>query len=541
MKKVTKENFRRSNRAEPRLRWHVLASIFAASVMCMSARALEVYQIPGNVTDGIDLLGMSDNYYTDRLKGRNNCTISGEVTHSSVTAESPFLLMGSHSGATAFNPSTKLDTIPIRIVGGGSWKYQADNGGNANYQCGAGQSGSSYGHLEFESGSFQANALLLYGETETTASLSIPGNCSATFGTTVRVGTHEKSATLSIDGGNLTAYTMLEMSRGPKGSTASANTSVNTVIVRNGTLSLSARDTEGSVYMGQFGANDGADRTTDRDVIIIGENGVLRVKAIYHKRDPRGHIIFRGGRLELFRRGTTYVPDYAVENVDSGTLEIEGDGYPIRMDTQTNVINLVNTTFISGSILLTGNGGFEKLGVGTLTMNNRYGTVISSFSGGVAVAEGTLKVAADGIIPATNLLTVAEGATFDMNGSAVGFTGAVGAGIVTNSSESVATLTLGYGDGDNAFSTAVGGDVSIVKTGNGRLMISGNAANNACDLDIMSGTVAFGVKNSSAYRNVTVRSGATLDISKCNFVCTNLVKEPGGIIKHKPGLSIFIR
>ena len=87
----------------------------------------------------------------------------------------------------------------------------------------------------------------------------------------------------------------------------------------------------------------------------------------------------------------------------------------------------------------------------------------------------------------------------------------------------------------------VGCDVSIVKTGNGRLTISGNAANNACDLDIMSGTVAFGVKNSSAYRNVTVRSGATLDISKCNFVCTNLVKEPGGIIKHKPGLSIFIR
>ena len=541
MKNVTTDNLRLSNRAEPRLRWRVLASIFSVAAICLSANALEVYQIPGNVTDGIDLVGMSDNYYTDRLKGRSNCTISGEVTHSSVTAESPFLLMGSHSGATAFNPSTKLDKIPIRIVGGGSWKYQADNGGNANYQCGAGQSGSSYGHLEFESGSFQANALLLYGETETTASLSIPGNCSATFGTTVRVGTHEKSATLSIDGGNLTAYTMLEMSRGPKGSTASANTSVNTVIVRNGTLSLSASDTEGSVYMGQFGANDGADRTTDRDVIILGENGVLRVKAIYHKRDPRGHIIFRGGRLELFRRGTTYVPDYAVENVDSGTLEIEGDGYPIRIDTQTNVINLVNTTLISGSILLTGNGGFEKLGVGTLTMNNRYGTVISSFSGGVAVAEGTLKVAAAGIIPATNLLTVAEGATFDMNGSAVGFTGALGAGIVTNSSESVATLTLGYGDGDYAFSASVSERIDIVKTGTGTLTVSGNAANNACDLDIASGTVAFDVKNSSTYRNVTVRSGATLDISKSNFVCANLVKEPGGTIKHKPGLSIFIR
>ena len=128
-----------------------------------------------------------------------------------------------------------------------------------------------------------------------------------------------------------------------------------------------------------------------------------------------------------------------------------------------------------------------------------------------------------------------------MNGSAVGFTGALGAGIVTNSSESVATLTLGYGDGDYTFSASVSERIDIVKTGTGTLTVSGNAANNACDLDIVSGTVAFDVKNSSTYRNVTVRSGATLDISKCNFVCAKLVKEPGGTIKHKPGLSIYVR
>ena len=102
---------------------------------------------------------MSDNYYTDRLKGRNNCTISGEVTHSSVTADNPFLLMGSHSGATAFNPSTKLDTIPIRIVDGGAWKYLTDGGSLASYH-----SGSGYGQLDIEKGFFQAYALRLYGE-----------------------------------------------------------------------------------------------------------------------------------------------------------------------------------------------------------------------------------------------------------------------------------------------------------------------------------------------------------------------------------------
>ena len=536
MKKVSKENFRRSNRTEPRLRWRVLASFFSAAAICLSAQALEVYQIPGNVTDGIDLLGMSDNYYTDRLKGRNSCTISGEVTHSDVSVENPFLLMGNHTVTTAFNPSTKLDTIPIRIVDGGAWKYLTDGGSLAIYH-----SGSGHGQLDIEKGFFQAYALRLYGEDAERSVLYVTNDCRVELATTLFIGSHERNGTFVLDGGDFIAYSAVVMGQYTNSSgTASANTSVNTAIVANATLNLDSTG-ESAFRMGRWGATDGADKATDRNVLILGEGGVLYSKSISRHADARGHIFFRGGKYKCFRRGTGNTSNNVISGDGNGTLELEGDGYPIHIDVGTNVFNLCYDW--TSPTRLTGNGGFKKSGSGKLTINYANNRLRSSFSGGVFVDDGILSVDAGrgDRIPATNLLTVAESAVFDMNGSAVGFTGAVGAGVVTNSSESAATLTLGYGDGDYTFSATVGGDVSIVKAGNGTLTVSGNAANNACDLDIMSGSVAFGVKNSSAYKNVTVRSGATLDISKCNFVCAKLVKEPGGTIKHKPGFSIFVR
>ena len=347
-----------------------------------------------------------------------------------------------------------------------------------------------------------------------------------------------------LNGGTFTAYSAVGMGQYTNSTgTASANTSVNTAIVANATLNLNGTG-ESTFHMGRYGANDGADKTTDRNVLILGEGGVLYAKLISRYNDARGHIFFRGGKYSCFRDGSGTISSNVISGgggATGGTLELEGDGYPIHIDVGTNVFNLCYDW--TSPTRLTGNGGFKKSGSGKLTINYANDRLRSSFSGGVFVDEGILSVdmGRGDRIPATNLLTVAEGAAFDMNGSAVGFTGAMGAGIITNSSETAATLTLGYGDGDYAFSATVGERISIVKVGTGTLTVSGNAANNDCDLDIASGTVVFGVKNSTTYRNVTVRSGATLDISKCNFVCANLVKEPGGIIKPKPGLSIFIR
>ena len=222
-------------------------------MLCLPVLALEVYQVPSGTTAGIDLLGQADTYYTDRLKGRNDAFISGEVTHSHVTLENPFLLIGSHTADTLFCPATKLDVIPLKITDGGFWKYVSNDKGNANFRIRSG-----YGNLELEKGTFTANAILLYGEPgEARSMLSVTNGCALNISTTIRVGLETSggsaSGMLIVDGGNVQMGTVLEMGRGPSNGTATYNDSVNTVVVANATMNLTAANAENAVYMGRFG------------------------------------------------------------------------------------------------------------------------------------------------------------------------------------------------------------------------------------------------------------------------------------------------
>lgn len=78
-------------------------------------------------------------------------------------------------------------------------------------------------------------------------------------------------------------------------------------------------------------------------------------------------------------------------------------------------------------------GGLTKTGAGTLTL-----ACANTFAGAVAVEGGTLKVAADGALPAKAPVSVAPGATLDLNGRALAATalGTTGGAVVNG------TLTL---------------------------------------------------------------------------------------------------
>ena len=130
-----------------------------------------------------------------------------------------------------------------------------------------------------------------------------------------------------------------------------------------------------------------------------------------------------------------------------------------------------NTLTIS-TPLTTSTAGLTKSGAGTLVLGGA-----NTFSGTVAVNEGTLQMASGGLLGATGVgLAVRQGATFDLNGVNVGTsasgTNAVnlltGAGTITNTSGTLSTLRIGEGGTSGALYTGLlTGNLALVKAGSG--------------------------------------------------------------------------
>ncbi|MFM9000146.1 MAG: beta strand repeat-containing protein, partial [Opitutia bacterium] len=130
-----------------------------------------------------------------------------------------------------------------------------------------------------------------------------------------------------------------------------------------------------------------------------------------------------------------------------------------------------NTLTIS-TPMTTSTAGLTKSGAGTLVLGGA-----NTYGGTVAVNEGTLQMASGGLLGATGVgLAVRQGATFDLNGVNVGTsasgTNAVnlltGAGTITNTSGTQATLRIGEGGTTGALYTGLlTGNLALVKAGSG--------------------------------------------------------------------------
>jgi autotransporter-associated beta strand protein len=122
------------------------------------------------------------------------------------------------------------------------------------------------------------------------------------------------------------------------------------------------------------------------------------------------------------------------------------------------------TSTFAGSI--TGNGGLTKAGPGTLTL-----TGSSSFTGSIKVQGGTLQLTGSGSFDPASSVVMSSGATLDLNGKSQTFANLTGAG---------GTVALGSGQltVNNAaaglFAGTISGSGSLVKSGAGRLELTGN-------------------------------------------------------------------
>ena len=151
----------------------------------------------------------------------------------------------------------------------------------------------------------------------------------------------------------------------------------------------------------------------------------------------------------------------------AGTLTVSGAtataGFLLTVDGAGNVSKSAGA--------ISGTGGLSQTATGTLTLG-----VVNTYTGATSVNAGTLKMGIANAVGAGSALTLAGGATFDLNGFSDSVGSLAGAGNVTNSGVGAATLTSGGNNTSTAFSGVASdgsGALGLTKTGSGTLTLSG--------------------------------------------------------------------
>lgn len=149
---------------------------------------------------------------------------------------------------------------------------------------------------------------------------------------------------------------------------------------------------------------------------------------------------------------------------------------------------------ISAAITSTATSALTKFGPGTLTLASA-----NSYTGATNVNEGTLRLGANGALPGGLLrsvfygtgVTIASGATLDVNGTVQAIGGLAGDGTLQLGAGSV---SVGYGNATSVFNGRFVGDGSskLIKVGTGTLSLLNNRtdlANSLGELVVQQGTV----------------------------------------------------
>ncbi|MBZ0090878.1 MAG: filamentous hemagglutinin N-terminal domain-containing protein, partial [Sulfuricellaceae bacterium] len=135
----------------------------------------------------------------------------------------------------------------------------------------------------------------------------------------------------------------------------------------------------------------------------------------------------------------------------------------------TLTLNATGNATQSGTIQ--GSTAVVKDGAGTLTLSTA-----NTYTGATSINEGTLQLGADNRIADTSALTVASGATFNLNGFDDTVGSIAGGGTVTSGAAGAVTLTAGGNGSTTLFSGTLqngSGTLALTKTGTGMLVLSG--------------------------------------------------------------------
>lgn len=242
--------------------------------------------------------------------------------------------------------------------------------------------------------------------------------------------------------------------------------------------------------------------------------------------------------------GTAGTVSVASGGVTTSGLQFNTTGYLVQNNSitlsaaATPVVSVGDGLTATVNSALAGSQGFEKTGGGILILGGAQDGLTVT---GITVSAGTLRAGATDVnfIPSVGTLTLASGATLDLNGWAESIAGLSGSGTVTTGA---ATPNVRFGVGDaNASTTFDGliengsGSIYLEKNGAGTLTLT-NPSNSfsgtitagdralPSTIDLKSGKIAF------TSNGALGAAGGDLYLDGGSFATDALVFEGDGII-----------
>ncbi len=358
------------------------------------------------------------------------------------------------------------------------------------------------------------------GTTVLSGAISGTGNLVKSDSGTTRLsgaGANTYTGTTTVNGGTL------EISK----ATALGSTAAGTTVNSGGTLALAGSGTtfaaENLTLSGTGAAGTGALLNTSganvwTGTVALGAAGANSVGVDGGSLNISGVISGAAGR-DLVKSGTgtltlsgvnTYAGNTTVNagtvaiaadsglGATSGTLTLDGGTLQttssftlantrgVTLGAAGGTVNTDSGTTLTYNGVASGSGNLTKSGTGTLTLGGA-----NTYTGATNIDAGTLRLAANNVLADTTAVTVAGGATFDVNSRTDTIGSLAGAGGVSLAGGS---LTVGANNANTTFSGAASGTGNILKTGNGTTTFSGTNTF-AGNLQVNQGTVALGADN----------------------------------------------
>ena len=353
-------------------------------------------------------------------------------------------------------------------------------------------------------------------------------------------------ANLSVAGGTLRAgdATGLNILTSTNATTAVASgatldlNSFNTTIVSlqgagtvlTGTDASKALTVNAGAFGGSIQGADSLIKNTVGTLVLSGANtygGATTVNA----------GVLRAGAANVLPVGTALtVANAATFDLNSqaqtiGSLAgVAGSAVTLGSATLTTGGNNASTAFDG---VVSGTGSLVKTGTGTFTLGGA-----NSYAGATNVNAGTLQASAANVLPSNTAVTVAAGATLALANQAQTIGSLAGAGAVTLGS---AALTTGGANTSTAFTGAIFGSGSLIKTGTGVFAVSGAntyTGTTTVAQGRLSATAANALSAASAH---TVASGATLALNGNSQTVASLTNSGiVSIVGTTPGTTLTV-